>query len=289
MRSHAVIVGYQGGASGPDAVAFASGWARASGDRLIVVTVHPGSAPVGIGRVDAEWVAAERAAAEALLADAKTQVPSDVQVSFERVDAASAAHGIDDLVEQEGSPLVVLGTFRPDHEARTFPGHTADRLFNGAGVPVAIIPHGYAESRGPAPLKRVACAFVDTPDGHVALDHATRIAAHLGAELRVLAVVPDTLVQPMTGDVGTFVGEQRKQWQQSLETALAEVGERVPVTGELLEGPVAPALTDLDPDTVDLLVCGSRGYGPVRRVLLGGISARVVRNSRVPVVVVPRG
>jgi nucleotide-binding universal stress UspA family protein len=93
----------------------------------------------------------------------------------------------------------------------------------------------------------------------------------------------------MTGDVGTFVGEQRKRWQQSLETALAEVGERVPVTGELLEGPVAPALTDLDPDTVDLLVCGSRGYGPVRRVLLGGISARVVRNSRVPVVVVPRG
>ena len=42
-------------------------------------------------------------------------------------------------------------------------------------------------------------------------------------------------------------------------------------------------------DDCDLLVCGSRGYGPVRRVLLGGVSSRVVRHSKVPVVVTPRG
>jgi nucleotide-binding universal stress UspA family protein len=37
-----------------------------------------------------------------------------------------------------------------------------------------------------------------------------------------------------------------------------------------------------------MLVCGSRGYGPIRRVLLGGVSARLVRRSRLPVMVVPR-
>jgi len=39
---------------------------------------------------------------------------------------------------------------------------------------------------------------------------------------------------------------------------------------------------------VDLLFCGSRGYGPTRRVLLGGVSTRLVRQARRPVVVVPR-
>jgi nucleotide-binding universal stress UspA family protein len=37
-----------------------------------------------------------------------------------------------------------------------------------------------------------------------------------------------------------------------------------------------------------VVVCGSRGYGPVRRVLLGGVSSRVVRHSWVPVLAVPR-
>ena len=56
----------------------------------------------------------------------------------------------------------------------------------------------------------------------------------------------------------------------------------------MLEGPVVDALADLRPDTVDLLVCGSRGYGPARRVLLGGVSARLLKNARVPVAVIPR-
>lgn len=56
----------------------------------------------------------------------------------------------------------------------------------------------------------------------------------------------------------------------------------------LLEGPVVDALADLRPEDADLLVCGSRGYGPARRVLLGGVSARVLRHARIPVMVVPR-
>jgi nucleotide-binding universal stress UspA family protein len=40
---------------------------------------------------------------------------------------------------------------------------------------------------------------------------------------------------------------------------------------------------------VDVLVCGSRGYGPVRSVLLGGVSGRVVNAARCPVLVLPRG
>jgi len=52
---------------------------------------------------------------------------------------------------------------------------------------------------------------------------------------------------------------------------------------------VVDALATLDRRDADLLVCGSRGYGPVRRVLLGGVSARLLRRAAIPLLVVPRG
>ena len=40
------------------------------------------------------------------------------------------------------------------------------------------------------------------------------------------------------------------------------------------------SLAALGPDDVEMLVCGSRGYGPVRRVLLGGVSSRLIRRAQ---------
>ena len=40
---------------------------------------------------------------------------------------------------------------------------------------------------------------------------------------------------------------------------------------------------------LDLLVCGSRGYGPLRAVLLGGVSRRLAAEAQCPVIVLPRG
>ena len=42
-------------------------------------------------------------------------------------------------------------------------------------------------------------------------------------------------------------------------------------------------------ERLDLLICGSRGYGPARAVLLGGVSRRVVSEARCPVIVLARG
>ncbi|HEY6888691.1 MAG TPA: universal stress protein, partial [Solirubrobacter sp.] len=40
---------------------------------------------------------------------------------------------------------------------------------------------------------------------------------------------------------------------------------------------------------VDVLVCGSRGYGPLRSVLLGSVSRRLVDGAGCAVIVMPRG
>jgi len=52
---------------------------------------------------------------------------------------------------------------------------------------------------------------------------------------------------------------------------------------ELLEGDTVEALAALDEHEIDLLVCGSRAYGPVRRVLLGGVLRRLIRRAACPV------
>jgi nucleotide-binding universal stress UspA family protein len=40
---------------------------------------------------------------------------------------------------------------------------------------------------------------------------------------------------------------------------------------------------------LDLIACGSRGYGPLRAVLLGAVSTRLARTAACPLLVTPRG
>jgi nucleotide-binding universal stress UspA family protein len=285
-----VIVGYEGEPTGRDVLAFAQEWAKAGGDQITVVTVYEGAAAPGIQRVDAEWVAYGREEADQLLEEARTLVGESFDARFVRVASSSAAHGLHDLLEgaEDDTPLVVLGSRRTRGMRRTYPGSTAERLLQGSPVPVAVVPWGYTDA-DVKPFTKVAVAFVDTTDGQVALDSAARIAAHLGTELELVTVIPDTRVIPSFGDVTRFGHEQRAMYQDSLDRALAKLPEGIKASGRLLEGPIIDALADIHPGEADLLVCGSRGYGPVRRVLLGGVSARVVRHARIPVVIVPRG
>ena len=41
-------------------------------------------------------------------------------------------------------------------------------------------------------------------------------------------------------------------------------------------------------EQLDLLVLGSRGYGPLHSVVVGGVAGRVVREAACPVIVLPR-
>ena len=54
-----------------------------------------------------------------------------------------------------------------------------------------------------------------------------------------------------------------------------------------LEGEPIDELTDATAD-LDLLAVGSRGYGPLRAVLLGGVSAALMRQAGCPVAIVLR-
>lgn len=271
------------GPAGPDVLAFATRWSAATDRRLEVVTVYPGRVPVGRGRVDGEWVAYNREEAARIQDDARAAL-GDAAATFRTIAAESAPRGLHDALESAGTgAFAVLGSRNGRGGRRTSPGSTADRLLTGAPGTVVLVPWDYEESPG-GRIERVTVAWVDTPDGDAALGTARAFAAELGAAVEIVSVLPDTLVRPSLGEPGRFAAEQRADFASALQSA-AQEGE----TTRLLEGPVVDALADLTAADTDLLVVGSRGYGPARRVLLGGVSSRVLKHARVPVAVVPRG
>ena len=83
-------------------------------------------------------------------------------------------------------------------------------------------------------------------------------------------------------------GEHRAQAEAVVRDLVSQLEGGVPVEVDaFLEDP-ADVLIRVS-EHLDLLVCGSRGYGPLRAVLLGGVTRRVTAAARCPVLVLPRG
>ncbi|HEV2785206.1 MAG TPA: universal stress protein, partial [Solirubrobacteraceae bacterium] len=72
------------------------------------------------------------------------------------------------------------------------------------------------------------------------------------------------------------------------EAAVAEARARVEVEDRFVDGPADDVLATQS-EELDLLVVGSRGYGPLGAVLLGGTSSHLAHTARCPLLVTPRG
>jgi nucleotide-binding universal stress UspA family protein len=285
-----VVIGYDGGPGAADALALGIGWAGQLGSGALVVMVYPAPAPIGPGRVDAEWVAAQRADAERQLDEARQRTAGS-NVEFRAVASGSASHGLQDAADELEASLLVLGSPRRA-ESHLLPASAGGRAIAGAPCPVAIPPRGWRD-RPVQTLDRIGVAFLPTPDGREALRVAASFARRVGAKLHVVTAVASE-AEVMSYRIGedveeSYVSAAEEQFQQAIEDAIAELAADVEASGEVLIGqnPVQ-TLAGLDDAAFDALFMGSRGYGPIRRVLLGGVSARLMRQLELPAVVVPR-
>ena len=83
--------------------------------------------------------------------------------------------------------------------------------------------------------------------------------------------------------------ELRAARELALNRAAASVSHDLHAEATLLVGdPVLVLEHEAADRGLDLLVLGARGYGPLRRVLLGSVSTEVMCHSPCPVMVVPR-
>jgi nucleotide-binding universal stress UspA family protein len=285
----AVVAGFDGSPSAEDGLVLARACRRVLDAPLVVATVHPAPAPIGSGRVDAEWTADRHHQAETILDSARRLLADDDRVEFRVVASSSAAHGLHDLAEELNASVIVVGSSTEAAQHRLFAGSTAQRLLSGSPSPVGVAPAGLRH-RDIGGLSRIGVAYIDTPDGQAALELAVRLATRAGASLELYSVLADKaeVVMPVIGVDAehAFAATAQESFQRSLDLAVAGIPPEVPATGRILTGNVVQVLSELD--GVDVLFCGSRGYGPARQVLLGGVSTQLVRRARSPVLVVPR-
>lgn len=193
------------------------------------------------------------------------------------------------LAESVGPLSVVVGSAERGPIGRVMHGNTGRSLLTGAPCPVAIAPKGYAQRDGEH-LLRIAVGIDGGHDAKRALDEAVTIAERLHATLTVLSVVgPPSIAwgaAPGYG-VGDLSGMLDRYAEKLLARTADSMPEGLPVTTKRLEGDPAAALAEASED-FDLMLVGSRGYGPVRRVLAGSVSYRLSRSARCPLFVVPR-
>lgn len=141
-------------------------------------------------------------------------------------------------------------------------------------------------------LRRVGVGFTDSAEGRIALRLGHRLAGVLGGELGVLAA---SWIGPvirsyaaMAVAVSTLEDETYAATSASVERAVAELGPGASVYAQTIKGDPCKVLVERS-GGLDLLVLGSRAYGPLRHALLGSVSAPVMREAHCPVLVVPRG
>jgi nucleotide-binding universal stress UspA family protein len=194
------------------------------------------------------------------------------------------------LSEQDSTGVIVVGSTHRGAVGRVLPGAVGERLLAGAACPVAVAPRGYADAP-PASLKRVAVAFDGSEEAREALELARALVQASGAELRIISVFePMTFGALATGRTGgASVNELlRAELRSALDEAVADASDVGAPEGRFLEGSAAELLA-AESTELDLLVTGSRRYGPRTAVLLGGTTHALMGSAACPGLIVPRG
>lgn len=279
-QPHPIIVGVDGTASGLEAVALGGALAVLTGAPVVLGAIHSYE---GEG-----WPTPTTA--EAWLSQAEQRLSSFIPRSSIAVPSTSPSHGLNHLASVYDARLIVLGSSHRGPIGRVLAGSVARQVVHGAPCAVAVAPHGWQVRAGDAPLV-FGVGLTDTDEAGEALALAADLATSAHAPVRALSVVHiPPPAHPMFSST-SYEGWRRTRHHEVERDAL-ELIQRVAPTADIelsvVEGDPVERLTAAS-ERLDLLVVGSRRYGPLRRVLLGGVSAALIEHAHCPVLIVPRG
>lgn len=266
-----------------DALALGRLLAEATTAPVALVSVVPHS-PLGpedpevVAMLEESAVALSRMAADAGLADARTEV----------VAGDSVARELQEVSERPDSGILVTGSTRRGPVGRLLIGGVGERLLSGSACPVAIAPHGYAE-KPPQRIASIGVGLDGSTEAQHALEAGIALAGAAGATLRVITAFHRLAFGGVAVDPGVSVNEMlRSEVVAVHEAALSAARRVVPAEGRFVDGGEVDVLLAEGAD-LDLLVIGSRGYGPPRAVLMGTTSYGLAHGAQCPLLVTPRG
>ena len=273
-----VLVGVDGHPGGRDAIALASELAAPDG---VITLAHVYGEHRLSGRNGSLAVIAERGQAGALLERERDSASVDAQL------VATCAHrvgrGLHLLAERLAADLLVVGSPSPGLLGRVLMGDDTRAALDGAPCAVAIASRGYRHQ--PHELETLGVGYDGSPESHVALAAARDVAAHRVATIWALQVVS-------LGDERDD-GASPSDWPGGASRLIGHTTQRVRELGDDVEGDAVYGRPREEllrfGENLDLLVVGSRGYGPHGRLFHGGVSGYLARHAPCPLLILPRG
>jgi nucleotide-binding universal stress UspA family protein len=278
-----IIVGFDGSEQARDAMALGRLLSSVTGARVVAAAVYDGGGAMRQA-YKREWRDEMREGAESVLAEVGEGVEAIA------AESNSAARGLHDLAEQEDADLIVVGSCHRGRMGRVLAGSVGESLLRGAPCGVAIAPKGYADHEI-ASIGAIGVGFDGSPEAKIALEGAVELARAAGASVRIVALVkaperPGASAGPVPAGEWSLLGPIRRDLEAAVDEAVAELPSGVEVSAEVISGKTE----DLgEQEGIDVLAIGSRGYGPMRRAVLGSTSIPLVRHAGYPLVVFARG
>jgi nucleotide-binding universal stress UspA family protein len=197
-----------------------------------------------------------------------------------------------------GVGLIVMTTHGRGALGRWAFGSVADAVTRTSPVPVFVVRPQDGETEIAPAIQRVVVPLDGSPVAEEALPTAMslarrlRVPAHLVTAIDVTKIVPVEIMPTMAFDAALYE-ETIAQIEADATTRLTQSAEQlqhegVVTTWAVLHGSPFLAITDaVRPG--DVIVMTSRGLGGAKRWLLGSVAETLIRESPVPVVVVPAG
>jgi nucleotide-binding universal stress UspA family protein len=222
-----------------------------------------------------------------MLEAARHAVPAGIRVALRTPSSSSPARGLTELAEAERADLVVIGSSRRSPSGRIWLERTAGRLLQGAPCAVAVAP---ADVRASETFHHIGIAYDGSAEATGALAAGYELAQRTGAAVTVLYALPDV---PSTASAmaGTPAEHEAMRARRHAHEMLDDAADAAPAGVNprtvLLHGDPGKVIGDACDGIVDLLISGSRGYGPLQRALLGSVAESVMEGATYPVLVLP--
>ena len=179
-----------------------------------------------------------------------------------------------------GADLLAVGSSRRGLLGRVLLGGDTQAALNGAPCAIAIAPTWY--SREPAAMRAIGVGYDGSPESEHALELARRIAAETGARLSAFEAVSLSRSRFEARSFGL---------REAVDGLVKEAMDRISALGGVeahaAYGDAAEELA-LYSASLDLLVVGSRGYGPIGRLIHGSTSTKLTHMAHCPLLVLPR-
>jgi nucleotide-binding universal stress UspA family protein len=281
-----IVVGVDDSPRSEDAVALAGDLARAAGAEIVAVCAFPFD-DREVEHFNLTMRTPMRVVAEAIL-ERLTEPLNDVpHVRPIAVADPCPARALLSVADAADAALIVVGSSHAGHYGRLHPGSSAWRLLQGAPCPVALAPQGH-RLRPHLRSGRTVAAFDGSPGSHAALETAVLIAHATGTSLRVIRVFARHWPAPAPPYPAGFSRITTDAERAAREQLARAVEEHPGAEAAFLIGDPARELAR-ESEMSDLMVVGSRGYGPAPAVLLGDVSGELMHTAVCPVVIVPNG